>query len=108
MVVRNPTLVRFIHIITIRRKQRAYASADDDAAPAFRRPHLKVSRSSTHTTASVVAATVAVRGHEYISDTSPKQSPRSFRFTLKFTPCRRCRTCAGAGGGRPPRGEGGG
>lgn len=52
-----------------------------------------MSLSSTHTTASVVAATVAVRGQLYMRANSPNTSPRSFKLTLKFTPWRRCSTC---------------
>eukprot|EP00955_Chlamydomonas_euryale_P056385 356396-Chlamydomonas_euryale.AAC.8 len=55
-------------------------------------PHLNVSRSSTQTTASVVAATVAERGQSNRSEISPKQSPRSLLFTLIITPLRRSRT----------------
>ena len=54
--------------------------------------HRNTSRSSTQTTASCVAATVAERGHEYMSDTSPKQSPRILRFTRMFTPAARIRS----------------
>ena len=54
--------------------------------------HLKIWRSSTQTTAGVVAATVALRGQEYMRETSPKQSPRVLRFTRMLMPCRRSST----------------
>ena len=50
--------------------------------------HLKIWRSSTQTVAAVVAATVALRGQEYMRETSPKQSPRFLRFTRMLMPCR--------------------
>lgn len=49
--------------------------------------YLNVSLSSTQTAESRVAATVAERGVVYSSETSPKQSPGPFKFTLMFTPC---------------------
>lgn len=55
-------------------------------------PHLNTSRSSTHTNASVVAATVAERGQSYISDISPNMSPFSLVLTLNITSLRRSST----------------
>lgn len=49
--------------------------------PPSTRSHLNTARSSTQTVASVVPATVAVRGESYMSEISPKQSPRSFMLT---------------------------
>lgn len=54
--------------------------------------YLKVSLSKTQTAESRVAATVAERGVVYSNETSPKQSPGPFRFTLMFTPCLLSRT----------------
>ena len=56
-------------------------------------PHLYMSRSSTQTTESFVAATVAERGTLYMSATSPNMSPCCFILTLKLTLCRRSSTC---------------
>lgn len=56
-------------------------------------PHLNVSRSSTNTTASVVAATVAERGQLYIRLISPKQSPAALVLTLNMTFLRFSKTC---------------
>ena len=54
--------------------------------------HLKMVRSSTQTTESCVAATVALRGLLYMRLISPKVSPRCFMLTLMLTPCRRSST----------------
>lgn len=76
----------------LRTGQANFAAGGSAQCTAVQHTHLNTSRSRTQTVASDVAATVAVRGQLYSSDTSPNTSPFSFVLTRMLTPFRRSST----------------